>query len=204
MKVRASTAITLARRLGNQVEVVLAAALDTENDGFVLTVIAEELAALVAKGRADGPAKILAALGRAALREGLPVTARVRLAEITTEVAVVSSPLLRPVHELLRGIVERTPVPGRTKLVGPALAAMNDDDLGRVLTVLATNDFPLGLDRDGAAATLYRGEPRTFSLWRALFEMSPPDAEQAAGVRAHLEPAATGDVARAARAVWPS
>ena len=173
-KVRASTAITLARRLGSQVEGVLAGALDTESDGFVVTVLAEELAALVAKGRADGPAKILAALGRAALREGLPPATRARLAEITTEVAVVSSPLLRPVHELLRGILERTPVPGRTKLVGPALAAMSDDDLGRVLSVLATGDFPLGLDRDGASATLYRGEPRTFSVWRALHEMTHP------------------------------
>ncbi len=173
-KVRASTAITLARRLGNQVETMLASALETERDGFVVTVLAEELAALVAKGRADGPAKILTALGRTALRPELPVAVRARLAEITTEVAVVSSPLLRPVHELLRGIIERTPVPGRTKLVGPALAAMSDDDLGRVLTVLATGDFPLGLDRDGASATLYRGEPRTFSLWRALFEMRHP------------------------------
>ncbi len=173
-KVRASTAITLARRLGNQVEALLCSALDGESDGFVLTVIAEELASLVARGRADGPAKILAALGRTASREGLPVTAKVRISEITTEVAVISSPLLRPVHELLRGIVERTPVPGRTKLVGPALAAMSDDDLGRVLTVLATNDFPLGLDREGDTATLYRGEPRTFSFWRALFEMRHP------------------------------
>ena len=198
-KVRAATAISLARRIGSKVEGILCTHLEAEDTAFVVLTTAEELTKLVRRGRADGPTKILAAIGRAADRADLPAATKLRLAELTSEVAVLSSPLLRPVHDLFRDILGKTPVPGRTKLVGPALAAMNDDDLGRILAVLATNDFGIGLDRKGLTeATLYRGEPRTFAWWRALFEMAHPAPSKRQAFHAHMEPAAARCAACAA------
>jgi poly-gamma-glutamate synthase PgsB/CapB len=173
-KVRASAILALARRHGAGAEEAYAVALEHDPDPLVVQTAADQLSFLARMHRMGTRPRTLAALHVAIERADLPLPTRNHVADVLAETTVLTNPLLRPVYDALATIVAKTPVGGGTRLMSTALGTIDDEQLGRVLAVLAKDDFPLGIDRSPGGIVLYRGEPRTFAAWRALFEIRNP------------------------------
>jgi poly-gamma-glutamate synthase PgsB/CapB len=90
----------------------------------------------------------------------------------------------RAARELRRSLGEKVAMLGRAetgKVPGPALGEYVDDTVGRVLSVLAQEDFGYDLERGPRSARITRGHVFGFRLWRFLHELrnSSPDKRQA-------------------------
>lgn len=173
-KVRAVALVSLARHAGPRAMDALLEALAKDPHGLVVQVAAEEIVALAHSGSIEASADVLAALELASRRTDVPATVRAACADALLEIDMLAIPSVRAVHEALAPIVRETPVGGSTRIYGDAFARVGDEQLGRVLAVLARDDFALGIDRTRHGVVLYRGERRGFAPWRALFELLHP------------------------------
>ena len=70
---------------------------------------------------------------------------------------------------MLRG----TPVGGAVRVVG-RWSTITDEQMGQVLSALARDDFSVSADRIRDGFMVYRGERRTFAIWRAIYELLHP------------------------------
>lgn len=177
-KVRATALASLARRFRAQAFPVIAERLDVDDAGIVLRVAAEELVGLAKQGQGASRQPVLDLLGRALARPKLDGEARTVIQQSLARLDVLTDPYLALVYDLMKGAVARAPVGGGVRFVGKALATLDDDRLGRVLAVLAQDDFSVGADRDGDAVVLYRGEPRRTAAWRVAYEILHPGASK--------------------------
>ncbi len=173
-KVRASAILALARRHGAGAEEAYAVALERDPSPLVVQTAVDQFSFLARMHRMGMRPRTLAALHTAIERADLPLPTRAHVADALAETSVLTNPLLRPVFDALAKVVAKTPVGGGMRLMSSALGTIDDDQLGRIISVLAKDDFPLAIDRSPGGIALYRGEPRTFAAWRALFEMRNP------------------------------
>ena len=175
-KVRASALITLTQRDVAAAELSLVSAVGRDGHPLVVRTAAEELAALARRGRTRDSVAVIDALGRATHREGLDETVRARIADALLEVSVFSDVVLRAAHDALAPLIAETPVGGHATLVDPIVAGLDDEQLGRVIAVLARDDFALGVDRvkKGTGVVVHRGEARGTAGWRILHELRNP------------------------------
>jgi poly-gamma-glutamate synthase PgsB/CapB len=172
-KVRAAALIAFAKRADDLAEPAMVYALANDTNDFVVQTAAEELVALVHRGKTPSLAS-QTALQRAAERVDLGPAVRTGCADALAEIDVLSNAIKRSVYDALVPIVDNTPVGGSTRILGKVFSVMDDDNLGRVLTVLARADYALSIDRIPEGLILYRGEPRKFAFWRFLFELRNP------------------------------
>src|SRR5262249_36177621 len=94
--------------------------------------------------------------------------------EALAEVVVCQSVRLRPTYEILRGAIASMALVDKRRIKRRDLAALDDRELGLVLSVLNRNDAPLGADRSDGGIVLYRGEPRRPAIWRLVHEITHP------------------------------
>ena len=173
-KVRATAILALAKRRAGDSAPTLVNALDTDPSPLVVTTAAAAIALLARRKALRGRKIAQDALRRAAARSDLPQHARAAVMEELLAVSVLADPYLRLVHDLLSKVVAQAPVGGGVRVVGKVIGAISDEQIGHVLGVLARDDFALSADRVGDGFLLYRGERRTFALWRWLFEALHP------------------------------
>lgn len=177
-KVRATALVTLARRLRASALPILAERLDVDPSGLVARAAAEELAALAKQGHVGQREPLLDLLVRAASRPELDGEARAVVRQCLARVDVLTDPYLALVYDLMKSSVAQAPVGGGVRFVGKALASLDDERLGRILAVLAQDDFSVSADRDDEAVMLYRGEPRRTAAWRVIHEVLHPGASK--------------------------
>lgn len=173
-KVRAAAMISLATHDAYAAELVLVAALREDPHELPVRTSAEELASLARRDGITNREAVISSLAFAAERADLSAAVRTRATDALAEVAVFCDPLCRAAHDLLAPVVAETPVSSKTIVKDGLLESLDDARLGRVLAVLAREDFALGVDRVQGGLILYRGEPRHFAPWRALYELKNP------------------------------
>lgn len=171
-KVRALALIQLRKRARAEAVEALGQALIHDRHEFVVRTAAEELVATARKSAtlATGPRQALLA---AATRGDLSPSVRAACADALAEIDLLTSDLRGP-HAELALLAQNTPIGSSMRVSSPALVALSDDGLARILGVLARDDFALGLDRTRNGLVLHRSERRTFASWRALFELLHP------------------------------
>lgn len=173
-KVRATALLALAKRKAGGAVPTLITAVDTDPSPLVVTTAAAALA-MIARRKALRARKLAQdALHRAAARPDLPQHARAAVLEELLAVSVLADPYLRLVYDLLAKVVQQAPVGGGVRVVGKVVSAISDEQMGHVLSALARDDFAVSADRSGDGFMVYRGERRTFALWRVLFELLHP------------------------------
>ncbi len=173
-KVRAAALSSFAKRAGGAAERVLIQAVARDAGPIAVAAAARALALLAQRKALRERANVEAALVRAATRTELPLATRNAIVEELAAIAVLADPLLRIVHDLLAKVIVHVPVGGGVRLAGKAVGVLTEEQMGRVLGVLARDDFALSADRDGDAYVVYRGEPRRFAPWRVFFEALHP------------------------------
>jgi len=173
-KVRAAASISLATHDSVAAETTLVQALREDPHELPVRTAAEELASLARRDGIRERDAVLAALAAAAERREISPAVRTRITDALAEIAVSCDPISRAAHELLAPIVAETAVGSKVVIKDGLLETIDDARLGRVLSVLAQNDFALGADRIQGGIILYRGEPRRFATWRALYELTHP------------------------------
>lgn len=173
-KVRAAAMITLAARDAYAAELALVTVLRGDPEELPVRTAAEELASLARRDGVTNKEAVLAALAHASERADVSPTTRTRATEALAEVAVFCDPLSRAAYDVLAPIVAETPVGSKSMIRDGLLDSLDDLRLGRVLAVLARDDFALGVDRIPGGITLHRGEPRHFAPWRAYHELKNP------------------------------
>ncbi len=172
-KVRAATIIAFAKRVDEQAEPAITYALANDTHDFVVQTASEELVALVRRGKPPS-FEAQSALQGAVERVELGPAVRTACADALAEIDVLSNAIKRSVYDALLPIVDNTPVGGSTRILSKVFSIMDDENLGRVLTVLARADYALSIDRIPEGIILYRGEPRKFAFWRFLYELRHP------------------------------
>jgi len=173
-KVRAVAAIALSSHDPARAEVALVGMLETDAHELPVRTAAEELASLARRDGIVDASIVLDALSRAEGRAEISATVRARVADALAEVAVFCDPLARAAHDLLAPIVAETNVGARSIVKDPLLSSLDDARLGRVLAILAANDFALGVDRVPGGIVLHRGDRRRSAAWRVLHELTHP------------------------------
>ncbi len=173
-KVRAAAILSLATHDAYAAELALVSVLRDDTHELPVRTAAEELAALARRDGITNKDAVLAALARASERADVSPAVRTRATEALAEVAVFCDPLARAAHEILAPIVAETPVGSKSTIRDGLLESLDDNRLGRVLAVLARDDFALGVDRIPGGIVLHRGEPRGFAAWRAFHELTNP------------------------------
>lgn len=173
-KVRAVALIALAQRNGTRALGTLTDAVVGDPNGFVVQTAAEEIVALARDHAIEAPAQLFEALALGTTRTDVDAAVRAACADALVEVDVLATPSVRSVRDALAQIAGDTPVGGSTRIDGDAFARAGEEQLGRVLAVLARDDFALGIDHTRRGVVLHRGERRGFALWRALFELRHP------------------------------
>lgn len=173
-KVRAGALVSLAMHDAYAAELSLVAALRDDKHELVIRTSAEELGALSRRDGITNREAVIAGLAQAAERTDVSALIRARATDALAEVAVFCDPISRAAHELLAPVVAETPVGSKTLIKDGLLDSLDDARLGRVLAVLAREDFALGVDRIPGGIALHRGEPRQFAPWRALHELKNP------------------------------
>ncbi len=179
-KVRALALIQLARRTRARAAPSLEEALVSDAHAFVVRTAAEELASLAGRSAISLPSTAPRALWIASHRAELLPAVRAACADALLEVTVATAEL-RPILEELGQIVRRTRVGRSTRTSSERLARASDEQLGRVLSVLARGDFALAIDRARRGLVVYRGEPSRWSPWRVLFELLHPGPSKRQG-----------------------
>jgi gamma-polyglutamate synthase len=173
-KVRTRALLTLTSRSAETCVPVLIAALDADGAPLVVESAAQCITTLARDKRLGLHAEATHALTRASARSNVPERTRVAVVEELAAVLVLADPQLRAVHDLLEDVLRGVPVGAAVKVSGAALTGITDEQMGRVLSVLARDDFGLSADRHGASFTIYRGEDRLLRPWRVLLELQRP------------------------------
>lgn len=173
-KVRATALLALAKRRGKESVPTLLGAVEEDASPLVVTTAAAALT-LLAKRKAMPQRKVAQAiLHKAAQREDLPLYARAALLEELLAVSVLADPYLRLVYDLLEKVLADVPVGGAVRVVGKVVNAITDEQMGQVLSALARDDFSVSADRVRDGFMVYRGERRTFAIWRWIYELLHP------------------------------
>lgn len=173
-KVRAAALISLATHDPYQAELALVRALREDAHELPVRTAAEELASLARRDGITNKDAVNGALAHAAERTDVDAAIRVRASDALAEVAVFGDPLSRAAFDVLGPVVAETPVGSKSIIKDGLLESLDDARLGRVLAVLARDDFALGVDRVPGGIVLHRGEARHFAPWRAFFELTNP------------------------------
>ncbi len=173
-KVRAMALISIAKHDAVAAESILATALQTEKSELVVRIAAEEIGALARRDGICDRDTVCAGLVRATERQEIAASVRNRAADALAEISVFCDPISRAAFEILSPVVAETTVGAKAIVHDQLLAGLDDGRLGRVLSVLAQDDFALGVDRTKDGLILHRGERRQFTGWRALHELTHP------------------------------
>ncbi len=173
-KVRATAVLALAKRRSTDSVATLQAAVERDPSPLVVTTAASAMTLLARRKILPARKNAQEALHRAARRRDLPLWARAAVSEELLAVSVLADPYLRLVHDLLVKVLAEVPVGGAARVEGKVLGAITDEQMGQVLGVLAQGDFGASADRIRDGFVVFRGERRTFALWRVLFELFHP------------------------------
>jgi gamma-polyglutamate synthase len=173
-KVRSVALIALRKRTGSAAQEALCAALTGDAHALVVQTAAQEIATLARHGMATSNSACSAALLRAAARSDLPGNTRALCEETLLLCSVLGSEPTRDVYRALAPSVSTMQVGTARRLADERLARVDDGALARVLALLATSDFALGVDQTAQGMVLHRGEQRSFAAWRAWFELLHP------------------------------
>jgi poly-gamma-glutamate synthase PgsB/CapB len=173
-KVRTRALVSLASRHAATCTPLLAAALDRDAAALVIETSARCITTLARERTLAGADAAVTALTRAAARADVPERTRVVVLEELATVTVLSDAKLRVVHDLLEDALRPVQVGAAAKVSGPALESVTDEEMGRVLSVLARNDHALSAERSRSGFTIYRGENRMLRAWRLLLEVRRP------------------------------
>ncbi|WP_394833956.1 hypothetical protein LVJ94_46370 [Pendulispora rubella] len=174
-KVRTMALVSLAKRgSGQEAQPTLRAALASESYPDAIEAAAEGFTVLARRKVLRNLDQAESSLALAAARTDLPGRTRAAVVEELSAVSVLGDPFLRLVHDLVSDAVVRIPVGSSAVLAHEALEAVTDDQMGRVLSVLARGDFGLCAERLRDGFLVHRGEVRSFSAWRWLFELLHP------------------------------
>ena len=173
-KVRTRALLTLSGSDPEASAPLLRAAIERDGAPLVVETAARCLTTLARTGKLSGVGEATSALTRAGARADVPERTRVVVLEELAGVLVLGDPKLRVVHDLLEEALRPVPVGAAVKVSGAALDAVTEEEIGRVLSVLARDDFGLSAERDGGGWTIYRGENRLFRAWRFLLEVRRP------------------------------
>lgn len=172
-RVRALSLLCLAKRYPKGAFPTLERALDSDQHDFVVRTAAEVAVYLSRRHAVEIPVTTRRALYDAASRGDASGEVRAACAGALLEIDVRGSALGASLDELI-GAVRRTPVSQSTTLNDERMTRASDDSLGRMLSVVARDDFGVNVDRTNRGIVLYRGERRTRSLWRIWFELTHP------------------------------
>jgi len=173
-KVRALALVSLAKRTGASAQPTLIAALASDRSPLAVEAAAEALVLLARRNVLRDRKPTEEALARTAARMDLPSRTRAVVLEELSTLAVLATPYLRLVHDLVASAVAEIPVGGSGQLVGQALSGVSEEEMGRLLSALSRGDFGLCAERISDGYIVHRGEARAFSSWRWLFELLHP------------------------------
>lgn len=180
-KVRAMALGMLAKRRPADAASALVSALETDASPLVVATAASAITLLARRKALRSRKDAQEAMKTAAARADLPIHARLEITEELLATSVLSEPYLRLVHDLLFDALARAPVGGGVRVVGNVFEATTDEQLGRVMSVLARDDFALSADRVDGGFVVYRGEQRTFATWRWIYELLHPHPSKRQG-----------------------
>ncbi len=81
----------------------------------------------------------------------------------------------------LRSKIQDLPLSKRKRIKLPLLKSLSNEELGRLLSVITINDFPLDIKRKGISLHITRWHHFKFRLWRFIYELrnSTTDKRQA-------------------------
>ena len=173
-KVRATAILALAKRRGKESVPTLLDAIALDTSPLAVTTAAAALTLLAKRKSLAERKRTQEVLHAAAARSDLPLWARNAILEELLAVSVLGDPYLRLVYDLLAKVVEEIPVGGAARVVGKVVGVISDEQMGQVLSALAREDFALSADRIRDGFMVYRGERRSFALWRWLYELAHP------------------------------
>src|SRR5205814_2837855 len=132
---------------------------------FVVRTAAEVAIYLARRHAVEVPTTTRRALYGAASRSSSSAEVRAACTDALLEIDVRGSAFGASLDELSRA-VRRIPVFRSTTLNDERMARASDDSLGRILSVIARDDFGVNVDRTNRGIVLHRGERRRRSLWR--------------------------------------
>lgn len=98
-------------------------------------------------------------------------------AQSAEHIALCADTEARALQTRLAEAIQRCP-PGGSVLLPATLRGLKPELAGRVLSLLARNDFPLALEAGWRGWRLYRGHRFGFRLWRWLYEMRHPSPDK--------------------------
>jgi poly-gamma-glutamate synthase PgsB/CapB len=173
-RVRAVALKALVRQASDRASRTLYGVLEHDTHPFVLETSLALLIELAKDGGVSAPEWAAARVAAACSRADIEPRVRARLVELLGVLEVTANPQLAVAHDTLAKVLDEVPVEGGLRLQGPALEALTERVLARVLPVLARKDFGLAADRKGDEIVVYRSEPRRTALWRVLFEILHP------------------------------
>lgn len=189
-QVRAAAVLESARLLDDAASEALPGALharvlEEEQDPYVLRTTlraVRRVCGRLGSGAASAPAAAYAGRVRPALERvhrGHPqVRVRRWAAETRERLWVHMDPEGRRLYESLLERVQGIP-PGKSRRVSSrVLGGVDESTLGRVLSVLAREDFGLTLERRFRGGRLHRGDRTGFRLWRLLYETFHPSPDK--------------------------
>ncbi len=180
-RVRAAALVSLTRHSGGQAAALLAQAVERDASALVVRVAAAELVGLSRDGRLEHLGEISRALSHAQKREDLTGADQAKLDACSLEVSVRADPELFELLDTLGALIRRAPDGGGLRLRGDRLLGLSDASLGRVLALLAEDDFALSVQRRKHELVIFRGEPRVPRLWRFLHEVMHPASSKRQG-----------------------
>jgi poly-gamma-glutamate synthase PgsB/CapB len=175
--------LALLRRpdVADHVRRLLGEALEQEEHEFVLRV-AVHVAASGARGLVGGEGPLLAAWRQTVMpgldrlhTQAASLAVRRWAAQARERIWCLTDPAARALHDRLRSALARVP-PGRGRRLPPhSLRGLDEALVGRVLSVLAQEDFGYDLDRGWLGTRVTRGHVFGFRLWRFLHELRHSD-----------------------------
>lgn len=180
--VRASALLALAQGQGRMLlPELLSRRFQEERDGFVFRVMtrAAVLTCQGEGGAALGP-EMLALTSRAAVHAP-EAPWRLWAAQASERLWLLLDPEGNRLAALIRPLIATIPPGGSRRLPGHLTREFSGETMGRVMSVLALDDFPLELSRGVWGWRLHRGHRFGFRWWRFLHEMRhvSPDKRQA-------------------------
>lgn len=173
-KVRARALLALTTRPTETALPILIATLDASKESLVVETAARCMTTLAREQRLYSVADATSALSRASARADVPERTRVAVIEELSAVSVLADPMLRPAYDLLADALRDVPTSGAVEVAGSPIDALDDESIGRILSVLAQGDFGLSAERRGRTLIIYRGERSASRPWRILFEARRP------------------------------
>jgi poly-gamma-glutamate synthase PgsB/CapB len=172
-RVRASAVIRLAKRFPQHAPSALGRALTGDAHGFVVETAADELVRMARKAPSSVPAESRLGLLVASRRADLPAEARNRCADAHVEIDVLVGDARGLLYEL-SDLVRDTKVGGSTRITRQSLEGIDERQLLSILSVIARDDFGVGVEERRDGWIVHRGERSGFAPWRFLFELSHP------------------------------